>query len=116
MHSCIRLSYLLGLTLLLTIGTTAQLYLMAVPVLTAILIGLRPAIAALALTSLTLFVVGVVVDARLAIPGLESMPLVEWAVISLNFAFVSSIITISCAVLLRRLERSIARSSRLVRR
>ncbi len=113
--SLLAVVYLLGAALLVTVGVTSQIYLMAVPALTALLLGLRPGIAALAISSLTLFTVGYLVDARLSIPGLEREPLLEWTVIALNFAFVAAIITISTAVLLDRLERSVTRASRLAR-
>ncbi len=113
--SLLVIAYFLGVMSLVTIGTTALVYLMAVPVLATILIGLRFAIAVLVLTTLTLFTLGYSLDASLTIHAMDAMPIVEWAVIALNFAFVSSIITISSGVLLGRLERSIALASRLTR-
>jgi diguanylate cyclase (GGDEF)-like protein len=101
------LIYLLGVWFLLNIGPVSQIYLMAFPVMTALLLGLRPALLTLGINALTLMVVGYLANADLHVPGFENRPLVEWTVITINFVFINSIITISCAVLLHQLERSL---------
>jgi len=103
------LVYLLGVWFLLNIGPASQIYLMAFPVMAALLLGMRPALLALAVNAVTLMGVGYLANADLHVPGFEDRPLVEWTVITLNFLFVNAVITISCGVLLSRLESSLDR-------
>ena len=103
------LLYLLGLSLLLTVGVPSLIYLMAFAVMGALLLGLRPALFALALNAATLLGVGYLVDADLHIVGFEDQPLLKWLVITMNFTFVNSIITISIAMLLHGMEKSLER-------
>jgi diguanylate cyclase (GGDEF)-like protein/PAS domain S-box-containing protein len=101
------LMYSLGVWFLLTVGPVSQIYLMAFPVMAALLLGLRPALCALALNAITLLGVGYLANADLHLPGFEDEPLLRWVVITINFLFVDSVITISSAVLLHRLEKSL---------
>jgi len=103
------LLYLLGLSFLITIGPPSQIYLMAFPVMTALLLGLRPAVWALALNAVTLMGVGYFTNAELHIPWLDSQPLLKWTVITINFMFVNSLITLSSVMLLQGLERAFAK-------
>ena len=105
---CILL-YLLGLSLLLTIGTVSQDYLMAFPVMAALLLDLGPALAALLLNAVTLPLAGYLIGANLQIPGFEGQPLFKWFVITVNFTLVSSMITISSVMLLKGLEKALAK-------
>ncbi len=107
--SLLALVYLLGVWFLMHIGPVSQIYLMAFPVMAALLLGLRPALLALAVNALTLMSVGYLANTDLHVPGFESRPFVEWVVITINFIFINAIITISCAVLLQQLERSLER-------
>ncbi len=91
----IAVCYLVGVWFLLKIGLVSQLYLMAVPILSALLLGLRPAIFALALNTATLGTVGYLASADLPMGKLQSNPLVNWMLISLNFLFVDAVLTIS---------------------
>ncbi len=102
----IALSYLTGVVFLLWIGVVSQIYLLAFPVLAALFLGLRPAILALVLNALTLVAVGQLTRLKLPLPGVEAESLTQWSVIALNFAFVDAVLTISCALLLHRLETS----------
>jgi PAS domain S-box-containing protein len=101
--------YLLGLSFLLMVGPTSQIYLMAFPVMTALLLGLRPALYALALNAVTLLGIGFLADADLQIPWLESQPLLKWIVITINFVFVNALITLTCVMLLQGLEKTLER-------
>jgi len=103
------LLYLLGLSFLVTVGVPSLIYLMAFPVVAALLLGLRPALLALVLNATTLLGVGYAVDANLQIAGFEGQPLLKWIVITMNFSFVNAVITISIAVLLRGMEKSLER-------
>ena len=101
------LLYLLGLSFLLTIGTESQVYLMAFPVMAALLLGLRPAVFALMLNAASLFSIGYFTDANVRIAGLEGAPLLKWMVITLNFALVNAMLTLSIVLLLRGLQKSL---------
>jgi len=113
--SLLALTYLLGVWFLLNVGPVSQIYLMAVPVMAALLLGLRPALLALGLNALTLLGLGYLANADLHVPGFEDRPFLEWAVITVNFLFINAIITVSCAVLLNRLENSLARQLAIAR-
>ncbi|WP_242671331.1 putative bifunctional diguanylate cyclase/phosphodiesterase [Hylemonella gracilis] len=103
----LALTYLLGTWFLMTVGPVSMIYLMAFPVLTALLLGLRPALSALALNAVTLLLLGYLANTDLHVPGLEGQPFIEWLVITVNFLFISAILTLSCAVLLQQLDRSL---------
>ena len=96
-----------GIALLLKVGPVSQIYLMAVPVLAALLLGLRPALWTLALAGLAVMVLGFDANSRLHIDGMPDSGFLKAAIISLNFMFMTAILTLSCAVLLRHLERSL---------
>nr|WP_314859446.1 EAL domain-containing protein [uncultured Undibacterium sp.] len=99
--------YLVGVFFLVKVGPVSQIYLLAVPVLTSLLLGLRPAIAVLVVNALTLLAVGYFADIDLQLDRYHDRPFLRWIIISLNFTFISSVITITCGVLLRRLEESL---------
>jgi len=96
-----------GIALLLKVGPVSQIYLMAVPVLAALLLGLRPALWTLALAGLAVMVLGFDANSKLHIDGMPDSGFLKAAIISLNFMFMTAILTLSCAVLLRHLERSL---------
>lgn len=101
------LIYLLGVWFLFTVGPVSQIYLMAFPVMTAILIGLRPAVFALALNAITMLGLGYFSNTDIYFDRYADQPFARWVVITLNFTFVSSLLTVSCGVLLQRLEKSL---------
>jgi signal transduction histidine kinase len=103
------LLYLLGLAMLLTIGQSSQIYLMGFPVMAALLLGMRPALHALALNAATLLAVGYLANADIQISPLESRPFLKWVVITINFIFVNALITLSIVLLLKGLEKTLAR-------
>lgn len=107
--SLLGLMYAVGLWLMLTVGPVSQIYLLAFPAMAALLLGMRPALLALVISSLTLLVLGWMVDARFPTPGFDDQPLVKWTVVTVNFAFVGAMITLSCAALLAGLDRSLTR-------
>ncbi|CAN5892275.1 hypothetical protein BH11PSE12_BH11PSE12_11570 [soil metagenome] len=107
----VGLLYLLGIFFLLKVGPVSQIYLMAYPVMTALLIGLRPALYGLLLNFLSLLGIGYLASANLHIDHLSGQPFIQWLVISLNFSFISAVITISCGVLLQKLEQSLKTQS-----
>lgn len=99
--------YGVGVFFLFKVGPVSQIYLMAVPVLAALLLGLRSAIFVLFLNAVTLLAVGYTFDIDLQFGNYHDRPFLRWIIITLNFTFISSVITVSCAVLLRRLEESL---------
>ncbi|MGH6648784.1 putative bifunctional diguanylate cyclase/phosphodiesterase [Aquabacterium sp.] len=110
--SLLAVLYAVGLVLLVTIGPVSQIYLMAFPVMAALLLGLRAALFALAVDGVTLLVVGYLANADFQVPGFQGQSLTKWAIITANFMFVDSLIAISCAALLRGLEKSLERVGR----
>ena len=102
----LAIAFVVGVALMLKVGAVAQIYLMAIPVLAALLLGLRPALLLLALTTLAVMVLGF----RGAAPPPGSAPdaaFLQAAIITLNYLFIAAIITLSCAVLLQHLARSL---------
>lgn len=103
-YSLVALNYVVGVWFLLSVGVVSQIYLLAVPIFAALFLGLGPAIAALGLNAATLIVIGYLVRGNLSIPGLESQLLLKWVIISMNFTFIDAVLTLSCAMLLQRLQ------------
>ncbi|WP_243420113.1 EAL domain-containing protein [Janthinobacterium sp. 78] len=99
-------AYLVGVGLLLKIGPVSQIYIMLMPVLAALLLGMRPALSTLALTSLTIFLLGLHPDVALHLPGTPDSPVLRALIVALNFLFIAAVLTLSCAFLLRHLEDS----------
>jgi diguanylate cyclase (GGDEF)-like protein/PAS domain S-box-containing protein len=106
-RSTLLLLYGAGLWLLVSVGPVAQIYLLACPVLAALLLSARAAMWILGLCTLSLFGFGWGMDAAFTVPGLEQKHLLKWVNVAANFAFVGCLITLSCAFLLRRLDRSL---------
>jgi two-component system cell cycle sensor histidine kinase/response regulator CckA len=102
--------YVLGAGLLLQVGSLSQIYLFGFSVLTAILLGLRVGLAAVALSSLTLFAIGSLGHAA---PEMGTVPwhydLSAWAIITLNFTIVNALLTLAVGVVLGAMKRALAR-------
>ncbi|EGI77171.1 putative bifunctional diguanylate cyclase/phosphodiesterase [Hylemonella gracilis] len=105
----LALIYLIGVWFLFYVGPVSQIYLIAFPVMAALLLGLRPALFALAVNAVTLMTIGYLGNTDLHVAGFDERPFVEWVVITVNFLFINAVITLSCAVLLQQLERSLER-------
>ncbi|MFS2005128.1 putative bifunctional diguanylate cyclase/phosphodiesterase [Duganella sp. CT11-25] len=105
----LAIAFMVGIALLLKVGPVSQIYLMAIPVLAALLLGLRPALWTLALAGLVVMVLGFEENSRLHIEGMPDYGFLKAAIISLNFMFMTAVLTLSCAVLLQHLERSLDR-------
>ncbi|MEG2031332.1 MAG: diguanylate cyclase, partial [Janthinobacterium sp.] len=89
-------AYLVGVGLLLKIGPVSQIYMMLMPVLAALLLGMRPALSTLALTSLSIFFLGLHPGAALHMQGVPDTPLLRALIIALNFLFIAAVLTLSC--------------------
>ena len=96
------ISYILGMVLLLTIGPAGggPVWLFAFPVITAILLGLRISLIALAVNVGTLVIIGLLLQFDTMQWDYSSTnPVEKWIVIGLNFMLISSIVTISIALI-----------------
>ncbi|HEX8405646.1 MAG TPA: EAL domain-containing protein [Duganella sp.] len=102
----LAVAFVVGIGLLLKVGPISQIYLMAVPVLAALLLGLRQALWALLLAGLAVMVLGFGQNAKLHIEGIPDYAFLRSAIITVNFMFMTAVLTLSCAVLLQRLARS----------
>lgn len=107
----LTVTFIVGVGLLIKDRPVSQIYLAAVPVLAALLLGLRPALWWLAASALALLLLGV--DAGLAVtpPAAATAAIARSAVIALNFLFIAGIITGSCGVLLQHLASSLEKVS-----
>jgi diguanylate cyclase (GGDEF)-like protein/PAS domain S-box-containing protein len=102
----LSVAFMVGIALLLKVGPVSQIYLMAVPVLAALLLGLRPALVMLMLAGLAVMVLGFEDNAALHLQGLPDYAFLRAAIIAINFMFMTAVLTLSCAVLLQHLEKS----------
>jgi diguanylate cyclase (GGDEF)-like protein/PAS domain S-box-containing protein len=107
------IAYGLGVFFMFSVGPVSQIYLMAVPIMAALLLGLRPALLVLVLNALTLLSLGYWLDVNIQFKGMQDQPFLRWAVITMNFTFISALITISCSVLLRRFEQSLRTQTKI---
>ncbi|OYO32060.1 bifunctional diguanylate cyclase/phosphodiesterase [Janthinobacterium sp. PC23-8] len=105
----LAVTYLIGIGLLLKIGAVSQIYLLAIPVLAALLLGLRPALWMLALTSTSLFLLDLHPDISLPLQGMPDSLLLRALIVTLNFMLIASVLTLSTAFLLGHLARSLDR-------
>ena len=103
------IAYIVGVGLLLKIGPISQIYMMVIPVLAALLLGMQPAVWGLALTALTIFVLGLHPDVALQLRGAPASPVLRALIIALNYLFIAAVLTLSCAFLLRHLEHALER-------
>ena len=101
--------FIVALGLLLKIGPVSQIYMLAIPVLAALLLGLQPALWMLLLTAGALFLLGLHPDVRLQVQGVPDTPLLRSLIVALNYLFIAAVLTLSCAFLLRHLEQSLDR-------
>lgn len=109
----LAITYGLGVYLFVVIGPVAGMYLMAVPVLTAILLGTRPAVASLIVIAATMVVLPFLAGLDTLLADTSTNNAASWLVVTINFIFVAGVITLSCAALISRLEDSLERSRRL---
>jgi diguanylate cyclase (GGDEF)-like protein/PAS domain S-box-containing protein len=100
-------AFMVGIALMLKVGPVSQIYLMAIPVLAALLLGLRPALLSLALAGAAVFALGLQSNAELRLEGIPDYPALRSAIVTLNFIFMTAVLTLSSAVLLQHLARSL---------
>jgi diguanylate cyclase (GGDEF)-like protein/PAS domain S-box-containing protein len=84
-----------------------QTYLAAVPVLGALLIGLRPALWWLGASTLAMVLIGIAPGTLGQPMAAAALVITRSAIIALNFLFITGVITMSCGVLLGHLAASL---------
>ncbi len=104
--------YMIGIGLMLAIGPVSQIFLMSVPVLGVVLLGMRPALGALCFCGASIFFLGLGGYARLYVTGMEEHALLPCLIVTLNYLFVGALITLTCGGLLQRLDSSMEELSR----
>lgn len=96
----------LAISLMLTLGPVAQVYLMPMPVFAVLLIGPRHAWWSLPLNMLTMLFIGQFAPTQWIGQSTDGLPPAPWWVITLNFSFISAMITLTAALLLRGLTET----------
>jgi diguanylate cyclase (GGDEF)-like protein/PAS domain S-box-containing protein len=92
---------------MLNIGPVSQVYMLATPVLAAILLGVWPGLAALAISALSILGLGLAGYAKLyVVTGMPDYGLLPSLIVTLNYLFIGTLITLSCGILLQRLAQS----------
>jgi diguanylate cyclase (GGDEF)-like protein/PAS domain S-box-containing protein len=99
--------YFVGVAMMLTVGPISQIYLLATPILAAILLGMWPAMGALVVTSGTIVALTLTGHARLYVTGMPDYAPLPTLVVTLNYTCIGLLLTISSSVLLQRLARSL---------
>jgi diguanylate cyclase (GGDEF)-like protein/PAS domain S-box-containing protein len=97
--------YMVAICLMLKVGPVSQNYLMAPPVLAAILLGTAPALAAL-VASAVILVLGIG-HFHSALVDMGHDPLVTALLVALNFTCVGALLTLTCGTMLKGLSRSL---------
>lgn len=93
---------MVGTALMIHVGPVSQIYLFATPLLGAVLLGTVPAM--IALVGTTLLVFGLAFSGHARLPDHALLPSL---IISLNYLFIGAVITISSAIMLQRLAKSL---------
>ncbi|HEY5798918.1 MAG TPA: GGDEF domain-containing protein, partial [Burkholderiaceae bacterium] len=107
------IAFCVGVALMLQVGPVAHTYLLVVPCLAALLVGLKPAIWLLLAGALAIVLTGFAPPPDPAALGLSDDNVVRAAIVALNYLFIAGILTFSCGVLLRHLARSLADGEQL---
>ncbi len=98
--------YIIGIGLLLTVGTISQIYLIAPPVMAVILLGTRQALIILVLTAMSIFGLGATGQARLVVLGLGEQHMLAAVAVTINYLCVGAVITVTCGTLLKGLSQT----------
>lgn len=98
------------------IGLPSQIYLLAIPVFAALLLGLKTAIPTVLFCMLALFVLGVLWFPDLVIGNADALSSPQiWLIVVLNFGFAASIITAASGLLISRMEAALMLSQESMR-
>ena len=99
--------FMIALGLMLAVGPVSLNYLMAPPLMAAILLGTGPAIVTLAISALCIVAIGASGYGTLYIHGLDSSPLIASIVIAINFSCVGALVTFTVGTLIKGLSNSL---------
>ena len=100
--------YLLSVVLMLTVGAASLSYLLGPPLIAAVLLGLRPAMLALALGAASLVALGADGHIVLHVPGWEHDPLKASLVAALNYGTIGAMLVLTSSTLLKGLSSSLS--------
>jgi diguanylate cyclase (GGDEF)-like protein/PAS domain S-box-containing protein len=100
--------YAVAIALLMGIGPASLNYLLGSPVMAVILLGMRPAMFALALSAASIVGLGAGGYVNLAVPGMEHDTLMASLAVTLNFSCVGAMITLTSGTLIKGLSLSLA--------
>ena len=103
-------SYVIGVGLLVGVGSISQIYLFGFSFITVILLGLRAGLASVALNAVTLLVVGGLGHAApdMVLPGWQ-FSFSEWVVITINFTLVNSLLTFGTGAIIAAVTDALTR-------
>lgn len=105
----LALAYCFWLWMFSLAGVVSIVYLLSVPLFAAMLVGLRAGVIMLTLGCIGLFVMGLAYYPDFVIVNADGLSALQtWSVILVNFAFCASLLTITCGVLINRLELALA--------
>ncbi|VXB78468.1 bifunctional diguanylate cyclase/phosphodiesterase [Massilia sp. 9I] len=99
--------FIVGIGLMLTVGSVSQIYLIGPPVMAVILLGTRQALAILALTALSILGLGLTGYARLVVIGLDNRAVIASLAVTINYLCVGAVITITCGTLIKGLSSTL---------
>ncbi|CAH0190907.1 putative signaling protein CC_0091 [Massilia sp. Bi118] len=101
--------YAVAIALMLAIGPASLNYLLGPPVMAVILLGLRPAMGALALSAACIVALAGGGHVALAVPGMEGNALSAALAVTLNFTCVGAMIVLTSGTLLKGLSHTLAK-------
>ena len=107
------IAFAVGVGLMLQVGPVAHTYLLAVPCLAALLIGLKPAVWLLLAGAVAIVLTGFAPPPEPAAMALADNGVLRGAIVAINYLFIAGILTFSCGVLLRHLARALADGEQL---
>jgi diguanylate cyclase (GGDEF)-like protein/PAS domain S-box-containing protein len=100
--------YVVAIALMLSIGPIGLSYLLGPPIMAAILLGIRPALLALALGGASIVALGSTGLITSDVPGMEDLPAAASLAVALNYTFVGAMLALTCGTLLKGLSATLA--------
>lgn len=105
----LALVYCFWLWMFTFVGVVSIIYLLSAPLFAAMLVGLRAGVIMLVLSCVGLFVMGLAYHPDFVIGQAAALsPIQTWSMMVINFGFCASLLTITCGVLINRLELALA--------
>ena len=104
------IGYVLGTALMASVGSISQIYLFGFSIVTTLLLGSRPGLCSVGVSSLTMLAVGYfnLASAEMSIQG-WSHDYVSWAVVTLNFGLIGTLLTLTVGAVLAGVESALSR-------